>query len=248
MKPLLSVAENEFAMITRNPIVVVFVGFLLMLAVVNTAGYSVMQDMYGQAYDHDTSFYIGIGNLFYYFSTCFAFLAMCIGVISVAEERSRGSLRVLFTKPLYRRDVIAGKFLGISVFFVLIITLTITLFVSLEMIFFGGPGSLSDLIVKLGTYVLMLSLNSCFTLGVVMLFGILLGKREALVLSVAYIIYEWLFQMGTITSALTLIPALKDIGLLDPAQLYMKAYFSVRGPPGTELLAAARSYTAWLQD
>ena len=62
MRPFLLVAENEFSMIIRNPIVPVFAGFLLMLAIVNAAGYSVMQDMYGQAFDHDTSFYIGISK------------------------------------------------------------------------------------------------------------------------------------------------------------------------------------------
>jgi len=113
---------------------------------------------------------------------------------------------------------------------------------------FGGPNSVNDLILKLTTFVAMLSLSSCFTLGLVMLFGTLLGKREALIISLAYIIYEWLFQLGTITSVLTLMPTLKDLGLIDPAQLYMKTYFTTSAIPGYELLSAARPYVAWLQD
>lgn len=247
MNPIELVAKNEFAMIARNPIVPVFVGFLTILVLVNAAGYTLMDDMYSQAYDHDTTFYIGIANLITPISMSFAFLAMCTGAISIAEERSKGSLRILLTKPLYRRDIIIGKFLGIGAFFVLIITLTIIIFVSIEMAFFGCPASLSELAIKLSTFIFMLLLHTSFTFGLVMLFGILLDKREALVLSVAYLAYEWLFQLATITAAMTSIPALKFIGLIDPIQLYWWAYMA-RGTPSTELLAAARPYFAWLQD
>jgi ABC-2 type transport system permease protein len=246
LKVLFLVAKSEFATIIRNNIVTVFVGFILMLAVVNSAGFSVMQDMYG-SHTHDSGFYIGISNLFYDLSTYFSFLAMCVGVISIAEERSRGSLRVLFTKPLYRRDVIAGKFLGISMFLLLIIALTITLFVSIEMIFYGGPSSLFDLFFRIGTYVVMSFLNSCFTLGLVMLFGILMDMGEALVISVAFIIYEWLAQMGTITTALTLISPLKDVALIDPAVLYLKVFLPVRGGDHA-LFAIGQPYVVWLQN
>jgi len=146
MKQILLVAENEFTMIAKNPIVIIFAGFIFMLALVSIAEYSLMGNTIVYSYDHDTSFYIVIGNLFYYFSLIFAFLAMCVGVMSVAEERSSGSLRLLFTKPLYRRDIILGKFLGICAFLVLSITFTVILFVTMEMIFFGGPNSVNDLI------------------------------------------------------------------------------------------------------
>ena len=140
----------------------------------------------------------------------FAFLSMCIGITSIADERSKGSFRVLFTKPVYRRDVVAGKFIGISVFMFLLIMLTMALFVSLMIVTYAGPESVIDFMLRIFLFAVLLFVNCCFTLGLVMCLGIFLSKSEALIVSLSFISIEWLTIIGSVPASLG------DLRLIDP--------------------------------
>lgn len=217
---MFEVAKNEFSLVARNRIIVVFVVLVLAWAVVNTLGYSRTWDKLQQnSLNIDDPFYLlGFGSFFYNLSMLCAFLSMCIGIISIADERSRGSLRVLMTKPLYRRDIITGKFLGISLFTLLLVFLCYILFVLPLIIFYGGPVSFSDFLLRLVSIIILTFLNSSFTLGLVMLIGIVLGKAEALVVSLAYIALEWVIELPSLSTYLG-----KPLEIIDPVILFNNA-------------------------
>lgn len=241
MKAMFEVARNEFALVSRSKIALVFVGLVIIWAIVNTMGYSGTWEKIQQHPDvvsHMETFYtLGVGNFFYDLSMIFAFLSMCIGIITIADERSNGSLRVLTIKPLYRRDIIIGKFLGISVFMLLLMVFVTIIFIVPLMIFYETPGSLTDFLLRMSSITFITFLNCCFTLGLVMLFGILLSKAEAMVLSLVYIALEWLIAEGN---------ALRYLGnwkLADPGILQMYAYGLGEN---FILYIDVPSFTAWL--
>ncbi len=167
----------------------------------------------------------------------FAFLSMCIGIMTIADERSTGSLRVLTSKPLYRRDIIIGKFLGISVFLLLLMIFVTILFVVPLMVFYETPGSLNDFLLRMSSILLITFLNCGFTLGLVMLFGIMLGKAEAMVLSLVYIALEWLMDEGNI------IRYLGNLKIADPGLLQLYAFGLGEN---FILYIDVPSFTAWL--
>lgn len=222
MSTVFSVARNELRLVSGNRITMVFIGLIVAWAIVNTLGYSGTWEKIQQHPDvvsHMETFYtLGVSNFFYKLSMLFAFLSMCLGVISIADERSGGSLRVLTSKPLYRRDVIIGKFLGISLFLLLLMVLAAVLFVVPLMVFYETPDSFTDFLLRMSSITFITFLNCSFTLGLVMLFGIVLGKAEALVVSLAYVAVEWLSQGGNI------LYNLGNLGIVDPGLLQMYAF------------------------
>jgi len=236
MMPIFMVAKNEFSMLLRNPIVTIFGVLMMVFASVYAMGGSVTFPRF-QIGDHDfVFFYVGIGNFYWMLSMFFAFFSMCIGISSIADERSNHTFSVLFTKPLYRRDVLAGKFLGIGIFMLFALVLVFSLLTSFIIIVFGGPSSLAELVLRMGTFAFVLYLSCIFTLGLVMLLGIIFNKAEALVISLAYISFEWLTPTGLIPQSLG------DLQIISPMILFVFA--SCR--PGNDLLMTTLPYDIWL--
>jgi len=234
--PIFLVAKNELLRLSRNPIVMIFAALMLVFAIVYAMGSSVSLPRW-HTMDHDfIFFYTGIGNFYWMLSMFFAFFSMCIGITSVADERSNNTFRVLFTKPLYRRDIIVGKFLGISVFLLVALAFTVTILTFFVVHVYGGPASLNELMLRVGTFTFILFLNCVFTLGLVMLVGIIFNKGEALVISLAYISFEWLTQTGLIPQSLG------DLQIINPMTLFVFA--SCR--PGNDLLMITLPFDIWL--
>jgi ABC-2 type transport system permease protein len=226
---VLKVAEHEFSILARSPIVLLFSVLIVIIAIINAAGYSSMvsSNSYGSGVLMN-----GVSNFFDNVSTFLAFLTMCIGILSVADERWKGSFRVLFTKPLYRRDAITGKFIGISALLFLTIAFTLTLFVSLMMAVYIGQESITDLALRMLSFAFLMFLNCCFTLGLVMCLGILLNKPEAIMVSIAFITFEWLTNTGSLPGGLQLV---------DPGCLYFYTLYTASG----QLLNTSSPFSSW---
>lgn len=235
MKNVLTIAENEFSILARNPIVILFNVLMFSIAIINAAGFSSMVSS-AHSSDHTGYLMMGISNFFWNFSALFAFLAMSIGITSIADERSKGSFRVLFGKPLYRRDVITGKFVGISLFMFLLIAFTLALFVSLMIALYTGPESIIDLTLRMLMFAILLFVNCSFTLGLVMCLGILLNKSEALVISLAFISFEWLTNIGSLPDSLG------NLQLINPGYLYVYTMYIASG----KLFDVSSSIDSWL--
>jgi ABC-2 type transport system permease protein len=95
------------------------------------------------------------------------------------------------------------------------VVFSVTLFVSLMLIFGGVPANFPDLLLRLCAYVFLFYLNSAFTVSVVMLFGIVFkDKLVALVVSASYVFIEW-------ASPAPIIPdSFGDLRLINPSYIY----------------------------
>lgn len=231
------VADNETARLYKSPIVIIFSLLMLIFALTNTAGSSVVLHKFSFISHDDAFYYVGIGNFFWELSMLFSFLAICIGIISFTSEQ-RGAYRVILTKPLYRRDVMGGKFIGILSFLLVIIVLTVVIFISLVMIVYGGPDSLPELLLRVGSLILLIFLNSSLTAGIAVLFTVILKKAEALMASIAYVAAEYLTSMSWTP------PSIGDLQIINPVNLYVKAFaIGARN----DLVSISLPYESWLE-
>ncbi|AFC99490.1 hypothetical protein Mtc_0726 [Methanocella conradii HZ254] len=184
----LIIAENEFLRLLRHPVIIIFVIVLCAMSVINAAGQSVHGPVtvsVGNPY----VFMDGIGQIYYFTTLVFWSLALCLGVVSVSIDRSNGVLRLLLTKPLYRRDVIAGKFFGASAVLLALIMFHLFLASLLLTIAFRGPENF-DIVLKVVSIGVVLFISCTFTLGIAMVLGTVL--KDALSASIACISYFFL--------------------------------------------------------
>lgn len=232
MSNVLAVAKNEFSLQAGSPLVLVFCVLVLVYTLTSVAGYSASLSQDGS--NPSNNLVTAVGG-FSGESLLFAFLMMCVGILSVADERQSGSFRVLLTKPLYRKDVITGKFIGISTFLFLIIVLAFTLFASSMMAVYVGQVSVIYLVLCMVSLTFLMFLNCCFTLGIVMCLGLLFSKSEAIIISIAFIAFEWLANVGTLPYGLG------SFQLIDPRYLY---YYTL-GSESVQLFNTSISFGSW---
>lgn len=237
---VLPIAMNEFSRIMRQPIILVIAAILFLILLVN--GASSAQVIPEFLPDKDDVFLkVGVSNTMYYTSLFLSVVSMFIGVLSIAEERSRGTLRVLLAKPVFRKDVFFGKFLGISMLLLILTVTSVTLCVSAILIFYGGPLSLQDALIRLSTYTMLIFLNCVLTVAIAMLIGVAVKNiLGILMLAGSLLCFEWFINIEDWLSSL--------LGSLKYIISQKMLFFTIMGPTGPGLLHTTMPYQVWLED
>lgn len=238
MKTLLIVAKNEFSLVARNPVVVLFMGIMFIMAVLNALGASGFLSNGVVITDYAGAILSEFQNIISSTSGLFLLLTICLGIVSFADERSKGVLYVMLSKPLYRRDLVIGKFAGIATFILLMITVTLVLFTTFLVSVYNNTGSVLELTVRMALLIFLLFMYCCFTLGLITLFSLRFSKGAALIASLAYFSYDAYGGSISITD-----PWLGILRQLDPNQLF---YDTLLGMNGSGLLDTTISLGAWL--
>ncbi len=234
---ILKIAGNEFALTVRNPVMPAFVGLLFVISMIIAFGSPILIKSSALATRPLWAFLtFSIGNSFYPTYLVLITLSVCLGVFTISDERMNGALNTLICKPLYRRDIITGKFLGISGFILISVLLVVSIITSLTLMMFPAAGtSIIEIIERVATYAFILFLICIMTLAFTMLIGIIL-KRTALSLAVslttAYIIQN--------PDALNV---LGPIQILVPWYLFNNIFYLRRG---LELFIPITPYGEWL--
>jgi ABC-2 type transport system permease protein len=214
MNPMLIVAKQQFSDIVREPLVIIILLVLIILSFLNgAASMSLLPLSDIQLLDGNDHFLsVGLSNTLYHTSFLLTMLSMFIGVFTIAEERMGGSMSVLLTKPLYRRDVVGGKFAGLALFLFLVTAMIVMLCVSSIMVFYRGPTSFGEMVLRVSSYIIVLSLSSTLTLGISFLIGIFFKNIfEILLFNGIFLFLDWRY---------TLPQALNGLRFLIPAGLY----------------------------
>lgn len=240
LSPVYLVARNEFKRIVGHPLIIVISLILLTISVLNGVGQvhllSTMENgmMPTVLTGKDIFLIVGIQGIFYNFSLYCAILAIFIGALSIGEERSSKSLSVLLMKPLYRRDVAAGKFLGNGAFLLFFIVFNILVSSLLVMIFFREPLSMPEFIVRILSYSSVLFLECILSLGITMLGGIVFKNLfTALIAAVTFYYLDWYSFLTNY---------LGNLAFLSPRYLYYK----IIGISGVNLFDTSVGYSVWL--
>ncbi len=214
------IARNEFYRVIGHPIVLLVSIIIVILTFVNGWGgvFDIEMVSIGQ---HSDGFIRGFSQVWYVTTFICTILAAFLGVTSISEERWNHSLNVLLVKPLYRRDVIIGKFMGLGVFilgFVILIMLVNTLTL---LLFYGPPISLVEFLWRITAYIAILWMDCSLVLSLMLLVGALF-KDFLLAVSIAitYISYEffWNIVIGyiSILIKIPLAPYTIAMKILDP--------------------------------
>jgi ABC-2 type transport system permease protein len=235
MSRIMLVAENEFSLTIKNPIVLVSVLLLLIISVVSAYGFTHTQEQ--QVTTSQLSVIMGCisGNI-WIISNIFIILSVCLGVFAIADERSGGRLNVLISKPLYRRDMILGKFIGLSGFLLIVISLTLAILVAAAFIIYPMPaGSLIEIFERTASLVVSLFLFGTIMMGISMMIATIF-KNMALVLTIAATILY--VQWWT-----PLFGLLGSLSVLEPLGLTL--YYSWGNVDNNFIFTTSSAYMTW---
>ncbi|WP_424359020.1 ABC transporter permease [Methanocella sp. MCL-LM] len=238
MSQIILIAKNELSRLVRQPIIILLVCIVLALSAIN--GMSAAAFISDVNLGHDPFLIPGLGNAFYNNSIFLSALSAFIGVMAIGGDRSTNSIRVLLTKPLYKRDVLAGKYLGMLALILMIAAFCVLFGVAMLLIFFGGPESASEAIIRICTYVLMLFLNCALTAAITMAIGVLVKNLLGTLICVGSLFFfEWQVSLhGTILDLLG--------GFIYLNQRIL--FFTAIGPGNINLFLTDSPYLVWLDN
>ena len=230
------IGKNEFIRIISNPLIVVVISITIILLFLNGAG-NIKDFRNLDTVPGEDAFMHGFRGSWYYTSMICMIMAAFLGATSITNERWNSSLSLLLTKPLYRKDYLLGKSLGLSVFMLLFITIILLLTSLFVTIYFRAPLSISDFTWRLITYIVILTLCCSIVATLNMLFGII--TKNILVvtsISMTYLFIEWFWNLRTLTG-LTGIEALYYIS---PVNTYLQIFLP------TKFFYTTISFETWL--
>ncbi len=233
------IAINEFYKVIYHPIIIVTGLILVVLTGIQAAGG--VQDLYmTSVFRHCDGFIKGYGQVWSTTIYICSIMAAFLGVMALSDDRSKGLLNVLLVKPLYRRDVILGKFIGLSVFiFVFLIFITIANAAALSY-FYGGPSSIVEPILRISAYTFVLLLDLMLVIGLTMLIGTVFRDiLLAATITIAYLSYEWFW--GTAIGIIFIMTNLP----LTPSMLTGVILDGIGPSRGCELLNTNYTFSHW---
>jgi ABC-2 type transport system permease protein len=191
------IARNEFIRVLDNPIIIVIGIILLAIGYINAAGDFNTLINIATFLQCDGLLY-GYGQVFYYTNFICGIMAAFLGVMAISGDRFTGSFNVLLAKPVYRRDFIIGKYIGLTGFIVLFLMLEMIVYFLMLLFFYGEPLSLSEIIVRVSAYIFVLTLDLVLVMGLAMLIGIMCKNiLTASSLVVTYLSFEWFWNQST---------------------------------------------------
>lgn len=233
MNSVTLIAENEFGRIIKHPFITLTVILLIIMDIIYAGSSSTILPTV-KALEQGDVFLRGLGNPLHDVAMILSFFSMCVGIITISTERARGSLRVLMVKPVYLKEIILGKILGMMALLLIITSLVVTLHMSLMMISYGMPIALDDAILRILSYILALFGLCVLTAAATMLIGIIFKDlRIALIVSISYLYVMW-FSM---------VPSnIEIIRYIDLMYLYQ---YIIHGG-GNNLFDTSHSYELWL--
>ncbi|MGA9140463.1 MAG: ABC transporter permease subunit [Methanocella sp.] len=236
MSSVIRIAENELSRLVRQPSLILVMIILLALSALNSI--TEAQYLQGSDFRYDAFFSPGLENVFYFISLYTSVLAMFIGIMPIAEDRSAGRMNTLLAKPVYRRDVLAGKFAGALALILLAAAISVLLGVAILLILYGGPASPIEACLRIGTYILLLFLNCTLTTATIMAIGIVVKNLfGTLICAGSLFFFQWQLSIhGTVYQMLG------DLIYLDQRILF----FSTIGNGNIDLFVTSRSFFAWV--
>ncbi len=225
-------ASHEFSRLARSPLVIFVVAVITISTLINAAGCSVLlHSLDGVAAE---PFMSGIGNLFYFSSIFFSFLALCMGIMVISGDRSVGSLRVLVTKPLHGRDIIAGKLLGMNMLLLVLVSMFVVLGAASLVVAYGMPHDISGTTAKLIIFWGGLYLLCSLVTGLATLIGVVFRELiGVLAIAISFLVIAWFARLQYVYAAIG------KLELLNPVVQYVRITAPV---PGVDIFSPFTSH------
>ncbi|MGA2159701.1 MAG: ABC transporter permease subunit [Dehalococcoidia bacterium] len=127
-------------------------------------------------------------------------IGIALGFDAVNSERTSGNLSRLLAQPVYRDDVINGKFLSGVIMMALMIFSMVILVSGLGLRMIGVPPQAEE-ILRLFTFIIISILYGAFWMSLAILFSVLFKKTSTSALT-SIAIWMFLFLFGSLIAAL----------------------------------------------
>jgi ABC-2 type transport system permease protein len=227
---IVKIAKNEFRGIATNRFMILVSIIIILFTVVDGARNSYHND----AFSFFGFVFVSMGSEFFVISLLCTIVAAFIGLTCIADDRNN-SISVLLTKPLYRRDVILGKFAGLSFSQLSLIAISIFFSSVFLLLFYGMTDLMGEFILRQCTLIAVLFIECAMVSGVTMLFGLLFKNFIfAMGMAVTYFFIDWYANPAL---------SIKELLYISPNQLYMKIFL---GTGGIGLYDTSYPYMSWL--
>ncbi len=232
------IAKNELYRTIGHPLVILIGMIVLFLAF--TYGY-------GNTLTFESAYRDGKdGFLLCYCQNEYSILLICsimsafLGVLSMAQDRWSHSINLLLAKPLYRRDIVLGKFIGLIVYIFIFVTIALAFSTLMFVLFFRAPLSYIELSYRLVSYIFILSLECSLIVALTMLVGTVFRNVIGSVsVAVIYVYADWFRYV---------VNYMGDYSIVMPRMLYHKMADPVSGGYPQELFNTLIPFTGWLND
>ncbi len=181
-------ARNEFVRVFLHPLTPLIILLVSVSAILNVfVGVTTDLDIA----PGDYSLYYSLSQIFNVTSKYIGFIAVFTGVMSLAEERKNHSINIILSKPLFRKDLIAGKLLGLNCYLLTVIAFSI-LFTGLALVlFYFRPTDSLDYVAKIAIYVLIAFVYASLNIAIALLISIIFKDLLICVsMAMAYIFIE----------------------------------------------------------
>jgi ABC-type transport system involved in multi-copper enzyme maturation permease subunit len=236
LNPVFQVARNEFSMLMDQPLTLIIATVILVIALIHAIGDIAILPQSASLFPPGEVFItMGMNNSFWFTTLFLSFLSLCIGIISISGERSNGAIHVLLTKPLFRRDVIAGKFIGGSLFMVTTVIITLIVCVISMLITYRGTLPYFELFIRTCAYGVILSIYCLLTLGIAMVIGSFFKDRAVALIAAFCYLYFALIEK-------TFFKNLGSMRMIDPYFLYTTAF----SPINNTIFDMSGTISSWL--
>jgi ABC-2 type transport system permease protein len=210
------IARHEFVSILVHPLIPFACIIVIVIALLSGAGCVAtlqLQEASGSGRDVLLS---GFRQSWGAISVICTVIAIFLGATTISYERWKNSLNILLSKPLYRKDCLMGKFVGLSAFMFLFNTFSLLLVGIAMIVFFRRPISEFEFTWRLIAYILSLTLACSLAIALNMLIGTV-AKNILFVTaaSITYVFFEWIWYDDRIFGT-------GAISLITPMNLYNK--------------------------
>ena len=138
MKKIFAIADKELASYFKSPIAYIFL--ILTVSIFNFFFYAIIID------NKEAS----LVDVFKVMEFMLVFLMPFITMRVFAQEKRSGTMEFLMSNPVTNTSIVVGKYLGVAIFFTLLIFITSIYFVILN--FFGRPDALVALVGYVGIW------------------------------------------------------------------------------------------------
>lgn len=220
MNATYKIARQEFTRLLLYPLVPIAVIIVIFIAYLNGAGeLPTLQSLSGR-YQEDMVV-VGFGQCFQSTSMIITIMAVFLSATSIPYEKWNNSLNVLLTKPLYRNDYLAGKFVGLSAFMLLFNTFTILLIGLMTIMCYGGPLSAPEFVWRVIAYILIISISCMVVIALNMLIGI--ASKNILFVttaSIIYVFFDWIWYNDQLLGSLSVFTPMQLYAtIIDPSHI-----------------------------
>lgn len=209
-----AVGKLEFRRIMFHPIVPVIGLIITAFIYISNAGGAYLFEELSRKYLSD-AYVLGFSQTWDATTLICMIMAAFFGATSVSKERWDDSINVVLTKPLYRRDYLIGKLMGVtaSLFVFIVFSLLITGIITAY--YFRGPLSMSEFAWRIIAYIILLTLSCCLVAAINIFFGVLTKNMLFVVAaSMTYIFAEWFWNISVYLPGYELISPMRVNGCM----------------------------------